>query len=151
MQRGHRRIAARLTVEKRRILGRRSGASVGKSPHYFRKICYGARSAPCAWPVQVVPVVRLVYPAAYARLLPACTLNLYPRRHKCRYVDRFKSRRCIVAKHPKHTSSHNSRGGLELKAGYEIKFLPSFGACKTAALCGQKRGAIQVAHQIRKP
>ena len=56
-----------------------------------------------------------------------------PGQYKCRYVNVFERRSCIVTKHPKHTSSHDSRGGLKLEASYKIKFLPSFGASKTAA------------------
>ena len=56
-----------------------------------------------------------------------------PGQDKRRHVNVFENRSCIVAKHPKHTSCHDSRRGLQLKAGYEIKFLPSFCAGKTAA------------------
>src|SRR6476620_12324249 len=51
--------------------------------------------------------------------------------HKCRYVNRFESRGCIVAEHPKHTSSHYSGRSLQLEAGYKIKLLPCLGASKT--------------------
>ena len=59
-----------------------------------------------------------------------------PGHNHCRYVNRLKSPSCIIAEHPKHTSGQYSRRGLQLEAGYEIKFLPSFGAGKTAALGG---------------
>jgi hypothetical protein len=48
-----------------------------------------------------------------------------PSHDKRWHVNCFERRSCIVAQHPKHTSRQYSRRGLQLEAGYEIKFLAS--------------------------